>query len=123
MSEEDQNTEQNPENMFTASLQRMLRLARERDTALRAFLETQPQSIQCTRHAEVRRNIDPELSRAKTIADGHHAAEYSLCPGCERELEIERQNKLLHWAGVPLNLLHATIENWKPENEAERQHL
>jgi DNA replication protein DnaC len=101
---------------ISATLSRIERNAAERQAAFDEFLATQPASIQCERHPEVRREIDRERSELGR-------AVYLACNLCEAERTEQRRRRLLHSLGVPANLLHATFEQWHPRDESERAQL
>ena len=78
-------------------------------------------TIECSVHGNER-----PLSREMTwraIRGGQRQPAYEPCPLCRAARDEQSTVDRLNRAGVPLNLCRATLENWKPQCEAEEHHL
>jgi DNA replication protein DnaC len=104
------------ENSFEESLIAMERRSKEREENLQRFIVTQPPEINCKKHPFIIKRITLESTRLATGKNGGNpTAGYEPCPACvEEHAEIKLRERLRE-QGVPENLLHASIENWKPE--------
>jgi DNA replication protein DnaC len=118
---------QNPEvtsfdELLASVEQRFLRTAKQHREEFDAFLSTRPPLRACRSHPEVTRQLDPELSRRSSFGQDKRAV-YTPCPKCEAEAMLSKVNDALRSGGVPKELMHATLDNWKPRNETEAEHL
>ncbi|HEV2210216.1 MAG TPA: ATP-binding protein [Verrucomicrobiae bacterium] len=95
----------------------------KQDAELKAFVASQPAAKACSRHPEMARALDLELTRYWTNYHRTFTAGYAPCPLCVEEREEMELRERLHGQGVPKNLLRATFENWKPHNKAEKANL
>jgi len=91
--------------------------------AIDNFLREQPTQIECDTHADQKRDlaVDDTKDHCRTYPsnpDGWKPTYYS-CPICREE----HAQKRLRQAGVPEVLLHASLDNWKPKDRHEKQHL
>lgn len=92
------------------------RVLRER----RAFMATQPAVVRCRVHPDCERRIDEQLTARATANNiGGFKAGYTPCPKCLEDLQLER----LQGYGVSDNLVHATFENFTPDDESEAGHV
>lgn len=72
----------------------------------------------CERHGKSR-ILDLERSAGETMAAGDFRLFYASCEDCEAEREELAVQERLIKGGVPKNLAHATIYNWKARSEAD----
>lgn len=101
----------------------VLAKVQSRRAAIEAQLAQQPQAKPCTIHPHVTRPLDMEATYRATPESGELAVKYAPCPVCvaaraEREMAIRLMRQ-----GVPPILIHATFDNWTPDDDAEASHL
>lgn len=88
-----------------------------------AFMATQPQSKPCKVHPDCIRPIDEkatnEATRYFSFNNGKPVAGYAPCPKCVQDTK----NQELKKHGVPENLIHATFENFTPDDGVEAGHV
>ena len=98
-------------------LERMRQKLYEKQQRIVELKKSWPATKACTLHPESLCPLaDDECFKAS-------AAVYAPCPACQQARKVAEQNCQLHRAGVPSNLLHATLENWLPDDETETEHL
>src|SRR5262245_25223240 len=115
-------TEEDFETFLSSLTQRVLASARERAEKLRVFLASQPQTSPCPKHSEIVRPIDAKRSSETSVSNGTLTAIYAPCHLCAEAERLRLENERLGIAGVPANLLGATLENWEPD-EGEADHV
>ncbi len=103
--------------MSTNSFDRLQRMIEDQQRRFEALKKDWPPNRPCPAHRECVCPLDEGQSFA------HMKAVYVPCPACEDARKFAEQNRILHRAGVPSNLLHATLDNWQPEDETETLQL
>ncbi|MEI8290375.1 MAG: ATP-binding protein [Verrucomicrobiota bacterium] len=92
------------------------RVQRER----RDFMASQPQVVRCRVHPDCERMIDERITATATANNfGKFKAGYTPCPKCVEEAQLVR----LIGYGLPENLIHATFENFIPDDDADAEHV
>ena len=82
-----------------------------------AIIKDAPATKPCDNHPKCTRPLDPdETFRNERVA-------YAECGECRSGKLLAAENRKLHAAGVPSNLLHATLDNWLPGDPTEESHL
>lgn len=87
-------------------------MSKERRERYLELLKGWPPTAVCKRHPNAVVPLNEKESESLLTPT------YGPCPGCEMDLE----NLRLHEAGVPSNLLHATLDNWFPD-DAQETHI
>jgi DNA replication protein DnaC len=105
-------TEKNAADL-AASILKLAGKARERMAEWEAFAKTQPKSVLCKLH-NFDRGVDVDLSSRLSYAAGTPTMGYAPCPKCQAA-EQGLDNWLLR-AGVPMELVEATFENWQVDS-------
>jgi DNA replication protein DnaC len=109
---------------FQAAAERVMNIARTRRTEMEAWLLTQPESKACRHHPAVVRPVNVDASiRATAEQGGQKVAVFDPCPECRTERMLAEEVANLVACGIPENLTHATLDNWRPDDEVEANHL
>lgn len=90
--------------------------AEKRDEELSEILKHSPPTIKCEIHEQERR-LNRHLSGL------HKRAMYSKCDMCVASENECKSIERLRRAGVPSNLLYATLDNWLPNSNADKSNL
>lgn len=105
---------------FGQTIERVNQIAERELRERRAFMAKQPATILCRVHPDCERRLDERLSADETANNfGIFKAGYARCPKCVEDSKRER----LRNCGVPEILLHATFENFRPDDDAEAEHV
>jgi len=92
------------------------RVQRER----REFIASQPQVVCCRVHPTTERTIDERITATATANNfGKFKAGYTPCPNCLEDAQLVR----LAGYGLPENLIHATFENYIPDDGDDAGHV
>jgi DNA replication protein DnaC len=101
-------------------LERLRQSAERASSDRRAFMATQPQIIRCRVHPDCERIIDERITATATANNfGKLRAGYTPCSKCIEDAQLVR----LSGFGLPENLIHATFENFSPDDEADAGHV
>ena len=96
---------------------RIAQNAKKHTERVERFITSQPQAKNCTKHPGVFLRISLERSlEASRNENKQLKADYEPCPRCESELQETVEKKRLHDQGVPMILLHATLDNWETDH-------
>ena len=91
-------------------------------------LETQiaalPKTSECSRHNGETCNIDTNRTRSHAEVNQFYSVRpfYFRCQKCDEEAKDNRERALIE-CGVPARLAGATLENFEPEDNADREAL
>jgi DNA replication protein DnaC len=101
------------QNNFDKQLESLRRAHDRAQRERRDFMATQPPIIPCRVHPDCERMINEQLTASASANNfGKFKAGYTPCPKCIEAANIER----LLTFGVPGILLHATFDNFAPDN-------
>jgi len=75
--------------------------------------------------AEARCEVHPQMSRSRDDQKSWQARKpiFAKCATCDTEQQHQAEIERLQAMGVPLNLCHATFDNWSPADEGNEGNL
>ena len=76
----------------------------------------------CVEH-DVPLEIDMEGSQAASWSEGRNVIRTRSCPKCATKSDLARENAILASAGVPGDMLHCGLNNWRPRMKTDHEVL
>lgn len=106
---------------ITASFRRMADRTAEYTERVREWLRSQPRSETCPNEQEHTVNID--ASALMSWRQGEFLAVYDECSKCRAQGLSDRQSRKFGRMGIPSNLMHCRLTNWRPSTNEDRAEL
>lgn len=113
---------ESPDVLIKRVMERMMEPVRRHVAEITKWATTQPPFKPCP-HGGAQHKLDLEATAKASWQAGKPSIVYSLCPYCKEQQADKKTAQWLTRCGVPNNLLHSRLRNWRPRCERDNHTL